>query len=113
MLYRPDFRALLLLLCSGFPCAAQSSLTPTALSIPSFCGMAWDPTNSQLFVSTCHSIIKVDPSSGQVVDTILTGADFYAAIAVSGDGVYIYAYGTASGMLTRYVVQSHAVDVTF
>jgi uncharacterized protein (TIGR03437 family) len=76
--------------------------------------MVWDGTRSRVFVSTNTAILMVNPDTAQVEDTIVTGTSAEAnAMAVSDDGTYLYVAPYNKTEIDRYIIQSHALDLTF
>ena len=100
----------MVLLCAGPLSADSDSITPKIVQLPYVQDFAWDATRSRLFASAGSSIIMIDPETAQVEDTIATGVSA-GRIAVSDDGQYLYAAVGSRGIVQRYRLQTHAVEL--
>jgi hypothetical protein len=72
--------------------------------------MVWDSSRSRFFASAGNNIVMINPETAQIEDTIPLGAEA-DRIAESDDGQYIYASLGSAGLIRRYQVASHALDL--
>lgn len=102
--------AILLLSC----CSLRADLPPTntkTLQLQSSVDdFIWDATRSRFFASSGTSVLVINPETASVEDTLAVG-EIAEHIALSGDGLFLYAAVSARGVIKRYRVRDHALDL--
>lgn len=90
---------------------AQSIAVKTLTLPPDVIGIVWDGTRSRFFASSGTSVLMINPETAQIEDTIPVSGQA-SQIAISDDGQYLYVALENTGMVNRYQVQSHSLDLS-
>lgn len=114
MTRRPLHLALLLLCFLGVPHAVHA-LSTVSLNV-NLTSAVWDPISGNFFVGVSQSdtkypstILIVNPSTGQIADSIPVG-DNPGRLAVSADGQYLYVGIDQKAVVRRFHLPSHTPD---
>src|SRR5437016_2241986 len=83
----------------------QAQIPTKSTALPFINDFVWDATRARFFITAGSSILLLDPESGQVEDTMVSGLTA-GRIAVSDDGVYLYASIPSKSVIQRYRIDS-------